>query len=179
MESVNKKTWLFDILFQLQTKNEADHFLSQTSTLIDSLFNKNINVKDKMDELFPSDMVMSLQNAWKEAGIDTKNIIEIQHFLEELKEVVKHTPVINVTIAFKPKEQTIRRIHAWIASHIKTPLMLNIKVEKEIIGGAIIEFKGKYFEYTVHKALNETIATLSNSQRSALLEKALNNGKLH
>src|SRR3989338_4502999 len=147
MESNNNKPWLNDILSQFHTKAEADHFLTQMDFLSESLFSNKTDLKEKMDELFSSEIVLSLNNAWKQAGLDSKNIIELQRFLDEIKHSIKHTKIMNITIAFRPKQQTIQRIYDWIAVRFKRPILLNIKVEKQIIGGAIIEFQCKYFEY--------------------------------
>lgn len=162
MEKNNKKNTYGELLSLLHTKAEADHFISQIDILSQSLFTKKTSLKDKTNELFSSDMATSLIEAWKQDGIDGKNIIELQNYLGELKEVIKHTPILNITIAFKPKQATTQRIFDWVQSRLKKPVFLDIKVEKQIIGGAIIEFHGRYFEYSLHKALSEKMFALSD-----------------
>lgn len=163
---LNKKPLVADILSLLHTKVEADHFLTQMDLLSESLFSNKTSLKEKMNEFFSSEVVLSLTNIWQQAGIDINNIIELQHFLAEIKDSIRRTPVINLTIAFKPKEKTIQRIFEWVSFRLKSPILLNINVEKQIIGGAIIEFKGKYFEYTIHKVLEEKMASISKHQKT-------------
>ncbi len=157
MEKKDKKNSFSDIAVWLHTKNEADIFLTQIDILSESLFTKKVSVKEKVSELFSSEIAAFLTDSWKNAGIDGKNMIELHNYLAAMKETIKHLPVLTITIAFKPKQTTTQRIFDWVHNRLKTPLLLNIKVEKQIIGGAIIEFHGKYLEYTVHKTLVEKI----------------------
>ncbi len=161
MDLPEKQKWISEIISILKTKSDADIFLSHVEQLSDSIYNNKTTLKEKMKDLFPSEMTETLNQSLKKAGVDTNNIIEIQQFLDELKNSIKKTPVINLTIAFKPKQQSIQRIYDWVSLKLKRAILLNFTIEKQIIGGAIVEFHGKYFEYTIHKALNEKIPALT------------------
>lgn len=179
MELTPIKPWIGDILSQLHTKTEADHFLSQISILSESLFSSRSNFKDKLIDIFSSDLVLSIKNGIKESQIDEKNSIEIQHYLEEIIESIKAVPIINITLAFRPKQTTTQKIYDWIALRLKRPILLNFKVEKQIIAGAIVEFKGKYFEYTIHKSLKEYLSDTVKTEDILAKQVIKQNGKLH
>jgi F0F1-type ATP synthase delta subunit len=179
MELNTQKPWISDIVAQLHTKLEADNFLIQLSDLSESLFNNKINFKDKLNTLFSSDLSLSILNGIKEANIDENNRIEIQHYLEQISDSVKKTPIINITLAFRPKQSTTQKIYDWLSLRLRKPVLLNFKVERQIIAGAIIEFKGKYFEYTVHKSLNEYLTEHIKDLKPTHSSVPDINGKLH
>lgn len=179
MELNTEKPWIIEIVAQLHTKLEADHFLVQLSDLSESLFNSKINFKDKLNALFSSDFSVSILNGIKEAKIDENNRIEVQNYLEQITESIKKTPVINITVAFRPKQSTTQKIYDWISLRLRKPVLLNFKVEKQIIAGAIIEFKGKYFEYTLHKSLNEYLTEHIKDLKTTRSSVPDQNGKLH
>lgn len=157
MEINDKNNNLKHLISLLHTKKEADQFLTQVDILSELLFTNKAPLTETVTQLFSSDIAVYLKEMWKNAAIDGENILQLQNYLTELKESIKNTPVLNITIAFKPKQRTTQRIFDWVQSKIKQPILLNIKVEREIIGGAVIEFHGKHFEYTIHKSLVENI----------------------
>lgn len=179
MEINPVQPWIIDILSQVHTTSEADHFLSQITALSESLFNNKTLFKEKLEELFPSELSISIMNGIRESGFNLDNSIELQHYFENITNFVKQAPVINITIAFRPKQKTTQKIYDWISLRLKRPVLLNIKVEKQIIGGAIIEFNGKYLEYTIHRTLNEIIIPGLKKQQTDISKIQNNNGKLH
>lgn len=166
MEPKENKNYPADILALLHTKAETDHFIQQIDSLSESLFSKKTDVKGKMNELFSSEMVVTIEHTCRTIGLDITNIIALQHFLSQLKDVIKKTPNVCVTLAFKPNQKITQRIYDWLCFRLKQRVIIDVKVEKHLIGGAIIEFQGKHYEYSLHIALSEKLLALSKNDKN-------------
>lgn len=157
--NTDQKDILNECIESLRTKGEADHFCIQLDTLSESLYSKKININEKIEELFSTDMRNILVKSLKKLDIKMTDVIKIQKFVTDIREQIKQTAVIHITLSFRPKQSTIQRIYTWISFNLKIPIFIDIKLDPQIIGGAIIEYKGKYLDYTIRSIINERIKT--------------------
>ncbi len=157
METTNTNNSFELIIESLMTRQEADHFLDLINILSENLFTKKVNLSEKITEIFPVHLKILLVKSLQNNQIDLTNNILMQSFIESLKKYLESIPVIGLTLAFSPKQQTIKRIYSWLAFQIKKPVLLDITVNKNIIGGAVIDVAGIHFEYTIHKILKDQL----------------------
>ena len=87
--------------------------------------------------------------------IDVANIQTMQVFIEELKAVVMSLPEISITVAVEPNQSMITAISSWFTAHLKKPMVLDITINKNLIGGAILGYQGIYKDFSVKKKLDE------------------------
>lgn len=156
MDTSESKTTIFsDIIHLIPTKYEADHFLIQLDAMVDSLFSIKSDIKTKMKEVFPAEKRTAIEALCQKNNIDIMNYVTFQRFLLDLKEYISHLPVIQITLAFEPKETTVQRISSWFSYHMKQTVLVNISTDRRILGGSIIAYNGKYLDYTLQKILGE------------------------
>ncbi len=77
--------------------------------------------------------------------------------LDKLKEELKKIEFIDLTVATEPSSQTLRKISDWIKNSVGQNIAMNIIVDKDIIAGAIISFKGKYLDLSTKSELDNAI----------------------
>lgn len=80
---------------------------------------------------------------------------EMQKVLQEVKEIMLNLPVIELKIAFNPAEQLVLRLVEWVRQNISPDAILELKVDRNLIGGAQISYNGRYHDYSVIKYLQE------------------------
>jgi len=76
-----------------------------------------------------------------------------EHGIKELKKI----EFIDLTVATEPSSQTLRKISDWIKNSVGQNIAMNIIVDKDIIAGAIISFKGKYLDLSTKSQLDSAI----------------------
>lgn len=86
-----------------------------------------------------------------------KNPPEISEFLKELKEILQSLPILKLELAFLPSRSFLEKISLFLGKKI----VLDVKVNPEIVGGAILEYKGKYLNLSLEKKVAEIQKTLS------------------
>lgn len=148
----------YDFINSIETIGERDQIASEIDYLLESIF-ENSN-----DPLTNALKKISVQTEEKLKGIFKKNNLDIldretvKNDLSQLKKILKSFKVIKLSIAFYPSREIIEKVSKWIKSNLGAEYLLDIEVNKSIIGGAIIVFNGKYRDMTLRKTLEETFA---------------------
>jgi len=89
--------------------------------------------------------------------IDIKDTLQFQNFLKELQQRVENIPVIMLHFAFNPKEEILRSVLNWFLENLKKEVVLDIEVDQNLIGGAVVVYNGIYKDYSLRKKFEDKI----------------------
>jgi len=140
--------------------------LIEKINLVQGLIFKNINVplserakkdieKNYKDSKFsPFDFVHIIEELEKKE-IVSKNPEKNRIFFENFKKYLQSIPQIKITIAFQPKKESINKISLWLEKEIKQKVILDLEVNPEIVGGAIIEYQGRQINLSLVREIDE------------------------
>jgi F0F1-type ATP synthase delta subunit len=95
-----------------------------------------------------------------------KEGISIKDLLQKIIDAVKNLQTLKLTIAVNPSEKMIDEIHHWMDQNLPAGIILEIEVDKKIIGGAKISWGGKYGDFSA-------ISKWENFWKSADLAKII------
>jgi hypothetical protein len=76
-------------------------------------------------------------------------------FLTDLKNYLESRKSVRLTISFEPSRDFLKRLHGFLAGSVGPNYLLDIYVKPEIVAGVVIEFEGKYRDYSLAKVLEE------------------------
>lgn len=79
-------------------------------------------------------------------------------FLEELKKYLLTISQVRIEIAFTPSENFIFKIAEWLKKNLHQKMILDLAINPRIVGGAIIEYQGKYCNFSLVKKINQLIS---------------------
>lgn len=143
------------LLTLVKTKKEAVMFASQLEETIQSLF----TVKERPGVLiakhFSFDKKEKLMEMMQQEGTTLANSESIQAFLKTLVDTLAQIPRVTVTLAIDPKEETIAHISQWITTNCKKDVLLDIVVDRNLIGGASFVYNGIFKDYSIKKTLTD------------------------
>lgn len=102
-----------------------------------------------------------LKEKLKEIEQDLMNLghqkIEVQKdiifFLKLLRDHLIALPKIHFKLAIEPSSKTISKISLWLKENLKKKFILSFEIDPKIIGGAIIEYQGRVFDFTLSKEI--------------------------
>lgn len=119
-------------------KLESSMFTSETD--VESLLNSLLS-PDEKDSLtqYCQDKKLSLENK-NDLGIAVKSL---QQDLEGLTEVL-------ITFAYQPSVQSLAHFKSLLNEKVGANVVLDVNTDPSILGGAIIEYKGKFGDYTLN-----------------------------
>lgn len=84
----------------------------------------------------------------------------IEDYFQSVLTYLRQIPKVQLTLAFEPSEAFIKRINSWVVENLGRMVLPNISVKKEIIAGVIIEYNGKYKDYSKADAFASAMANL-------------------
>lgn len=146
----------FDLITSLKTTQEVASFASEIDTLILTFFKSK---KTSIEEALTS---ISASSAKKITSFFSKNNLDINdkrvvtNFFETLKNLIEKFKVIKLVLAFDPNHKTLERIHNFVKETIGIGYILDIEVSENILGGTIIIFDGKYYDFSLKKKIEDT-----------------------
>lgn len=143
---------LNSLLKTIHTKHEQTQFVAKLDTLSQSLFDVKESVSEKLTKIFSQEERQAVELFLSENKIGD-DPMDIQKALQEVKKIVHAMPVVLLEIAIEPSPEMINAIQAWFSLSLKTHYIIDIKVNKSIIGAACITVNGKYKDYSVKKQL--------------------------
>lgn len=69
--------------------------------------------------------------------------------IKNLRAKVGSLTPLTLTLSFEPTPETISRIYTWVNQNVGEAILLDLKINQGLLGGATIEFKGKISEKTL------------------------------
>jgi F0F1-type ATP synthase delta subunit len=147
-----------DILRDIKTIDQARELGSEIDTLLNNLFKTKKGFEDILS-LITAVGSQKIKDSLLNNKIDMSNQTATKDFLESLKHEIQKLKEINLTLAFEPNQSTIDNLFTWISQNLGDGIVLQINVDKSILGGAIIEYKGKYEDLTLRKKLEEVFGS--------------------
>jgi len=139
----------------LVTKSDVAKFVSQLDKLEQSLFNIHESIEMKAEEIFSHDELDAVKSLLKSQGVSFDSRELVRQFIHELVASLNGASSLNLIVAIEPTEKTLREISAWISQNNNVKVFLNLKVDPNIIGGAVIEYNGSYRDYSLKKRVTK------------------------
>lgn len=140
------------------TKEDLIFFTEEINSAKNYLFkDQNLSLSEKLRGKVSKTFENFIKNLEKEKIISMdpeKNRI----FFENLKKYLLKIPQIKIEIAFEPTEEFILKISSWLEKNFGEKIILDLISNPEIVGGAIIEYKGKYLNFSLAKEIDELIS---------------------
>lgn len=150
-----------DVTYFCKTKAQALDFSTRLTAVIGQLYENNFNLEQALSDAFGIQKKEKFMKLFRENNVNTEKVDALKAFLLKMQDTVSKLPVLELTIAFEPKEKILQAITDWYALTTKKQILLNISIDPELIAGAKINFKGRYLDASLkpvfEKILQDTI----------------------
>jgi hypothetical protein len=82
--------------------------------------------------------------------------LELQKaLLREIKTRVSSMEMVRLMIAVEPTERMISRIYKWVVDNLGPEKLLEFEVDKSMLGGARITYRGRFADFSWEKKWKE------------------------
>ena len=149
----------FDLITSLRTTQEVAGFASEIDTFMLE------NTLDSISE----DSAKKIMRTFSKNNLDINNKNIVVSFFKTLKELLKKLKVIKLVLAFDPTRKTIENIHNFVKNIAGIGYILDIEISEDVLGGAVIIFNGKYYDFTLKKSIEDTFE-VKNKEIQMLLQ---------
>jgi F0F1-type ATP synthase delta subunit len=145
------------------TKSQATDFTSRLSAISEKIFQTDFNLEKELLNQFGIQKRDKFLILLKDNNISLENSA-LQNFLSLLQQTVSQLPLLTLTIAFQPKEETLKLLADWFPLNLKQQILLDITVDPSLIAGAILSYNGKHQDYSIKPTVEKIITDKLDEQ---------------
>lgn len=153
----SNKILLYDLLSRVITVDERDDFVLRLSDFISDLFGRRGEISDKIEKNFSFAEREKLLELIKRKKLDLNNALKLEKFINNIRQEVKNMEVLKLVVGFEISSEQLSKISAWLIRNLDRKIILDVTIDKSIVGGATIIFKGKYKDYSLKKYVEENL----------------------
>jgi len=117
------------------------------------------NLLDKIASSVSKDTFLLFEKLSKE-NLLPQNTNELRGFFDLLAKFLEEVKSIRLTLAFEPKEDFLKKLQEWFQNTLKTKVVLDIITNESVIAGLLIEYNGKYKDYSKSEEVVQSIKAL-------------------
>lgn len=137
----------FKVFSLVKTRTDIDNMQQYIDILLDSLYRTGkSDYKHTLETILPLDTARMLDNLSSD-----KEILKGQ--LNDLKKTLHEARIIKLTLAFEPSIAVAEKISASLRKILNFDVVLDLIYDKNILGGVVIEYQGKYVDKSVKSKL--------------------------
>ncbi len=156
-----------DIFDSIKTKHQLDLLLEEIEVLKNSIYETKAETFEDVLSKEVRDYIADFMRR------DLKRDSEItkQEYIAGLEKALAKIKIIKLTTAIEPTDHFVETLSDWVAKNIGAGIVIDFKVNTQVVGGAMISYGGKYHDFTLAKTLDalfqqkseEIIATLTKA----------------
>lgn len=144
-----------DILELIKTTEDKNTFTLQLQEIQGKLFSPKAELQEILEKIIPYEQKEKLLLFAHKYGASLSEMKSFENFLVQMQQAIQHLPEVSITLACKPTQQILESIISWFCTQTKQPVLLDVRVDASLIGGAVIGYKGKYQDFSIKKKLLE------------------------
>ncbi|MBU3978588.1 F0F1 ATP synthase subunit delta, partial [Patescibacteria group bacterium] len=78
---------------------------------------------------------------------------EINALFLSVYKTICSLPMLQLTLAFEPSEAVIDNISRWARQNLAAGILLDLSLDRSVLGGAMIMYNGRFYDLTLRKNL--------------------------
>jgi F0F1-type ATP synthase delta subunit len=79
-------------------------------------------------------------------------------FFDEIEEELRNLPKVKIEISFEPSRNFLLQVKNWFRENLKKEVILEVIKNPKVVGGAIVEYQGKYLDFSLAKEIDRFFA---------------------
>ena len=142
---------------KILTKQDLAFCLDEIGTVEKFVFQKiELPLSEKVKGKISEDFLIFIQELERK-NLISKNPERNKKFFENLKKHLLKIPQLKIEIAFEPKRNFLKKVLGFFEKNFQQKVILDVRVNPEIVGGIVFEFGGKIFDFSLSKKIEKMI----------------------
>jgi F0F1-type ATP synthase delta subunit len=150
----------------LYTKHDASILLDRLETVEKSLFNVKLPFEQAVKSAFSFAAAEEFLEYVRQSGVPATAPEALRKHLDTVKSEVQNLPTATIIVASTPTTDTLKYISKWFDANIGERVLLDVTVDHTLIGGVVIEYNGKYADYSLKKLLSSRFSKKEQAMRA-------------
>ena len=131
------------------TKVEANDFLARLTTISEMFFQTGFNLEHALHQQFGVNKSDKIITILRTNNVNPESLPAVKDFFFILMSKISSLPVISLTIAFEPQDQTLKSLAQWFFINMHKQVLFDLFVDHTILAGAHITYNGKFFDFSI------------------------------
>jgi F0F1-type ATP synthase delta subunit len=144
-----------DLSFFFKTKIQAVDFFARLSTISEKIYGTGFNLEKVLIEQLGIQKKDKFMILLRNNNIQSNSNSALKDFIGKIQDKISSLPTVSLTIAFEPKEETLKNLADWFPLNIDKQVLLDIKVDPDIIAGAYVSYSGKYSDFSIKPVFDQ------------------------
>ncbi len=140
----------------IYTKEDLNLFMRDAEKISDLAFeNPKLSLGEKIEkakEKISNKFYDFFLELFQDKHSDKEKILKE---LADIKEELLKLPVLKIQLAFLPAQTFIEELSDWLKRNLKKKVLLDIKVNPTIVGGVILEYRGRYLDLSLKREIEK------------------------
>jgi F0F1-type ATP synthase delta subunit len=153
-----------DIFTIIHTKDEAQQCIERIGELLNEVYELKGKTYEKLirEKLVPS-LADVLMRDMQLNGFDLSDERHCIEYFNGLTNELRLAKTFDLTLSINPDNELLTLIASFLAEAFpKLHLLIEVKINPGIIGGAEIVWKGKYWDFSLNKSIKDWFAAHEN-----------------
>jgi F0F1-type ATP synthase delta subunit len=149
---MEKKFLYKDLIALLSTDEEVFQLVDQLEAAEKDLYKNDATVESVLSSRVSSRFFSSLQEIFRQFGGDVSKKESMSKVFSAIISEIQHLPVIHLTLAFDPTPLLLHDISQWLRQNVAADCILDITIDRKIIGGFLMDYNGKYWDFSIRSS---------------------------
>ncbi len=138
----------------IQTTDDVVKLDEEIDLLLQSIYHLEKDIfEDTLEKMVRIRVAMEIRKLVKQDTSSKKE--EIKILLSNMYRTICALPIVQLTLAFEPSEAVIGNISRWARKNLAAGILLDLSLDRSVLGGAIIVYHGKFYDLTLRKKLQD------------------------
>lgn len=150
---------LLHFFSMVNSKEDSELYCKEIDHIISELYKPGGNLEDILSHKIGAEKKERILALLNESQVETTNTVKVQEKLELIKELLKIIPVLSMTLPFEPTEHIIQNLSLWFYRNLKQKVLLDISLDRSLLGGAYLSIEGVYFDGSLRTKVEHVLNT--------------------
>jgi hypothetical protein len=154
-----------DLAFFFKTKAEAADFSIRLAAITEEVYRTDFNLDQALIKHLGIQKKDKMTAMFRDNNINIGSNSEIMSYFAMIQEIITAMPVVTITMAIEPPEETLQAMSEWFLLNTNQQVLFDIRVDPKLIAGITLTFKGKYKDFSIRQMVERVIADTNASHK--------------
>jgi F0F1-type ATP synthase delta subunit len=145
------------------TKSQANNFSAHLNAISEKIYQLDFNLDKILQEHFGNRKMEKFISLLREKEVSIESKSALNQFFGKIQETILSLPTAILTFAIEPNEQILKSTSDWFLINLKKQVLIELKIDPNIIAGAVVSFQGKHLDCSIRSKFEEVCANTLKS----------------
>lgn len=157
MSTINQPqaTKITDVLEDIFTLSELNNYIRMLNNIKPYIFKQNEDMAKKLQSELPPKLAGFVSNYAQTSNFNLQDQIEVQRLIQQIIYILHRVAVVEITVPSALTSRQIEKVCKWWRTTTGRAIVIDVKVDLDLIAGIRIGYEGKYTDYSLSTWLQD------------------------